>query len=95
MTKDEKGLEPPKGFWFQRNEDQSLSLEEAIGQAIGAGSMCWENPAGAGEFDSRRAGEIVRALKDWIEFEWFLNQTLERVNRANCGTEPKFSDGPT
>lgn len=34
-------------------------LEEVIAQAIGAGSMCWENVKKAGVFDSERASQIV------------------------------------
>jgi hypothetical protein len=34
------------------------SIEEIVGQAIGAASVCWENPAGAGRFDSVQASEI-------------------------------------
>lgn len=42
--------------------DPDISLEEAVGRAIGAASMCWENPGGAGEFDSVAASRIVRLL---------------------------------
>lgn len=34
-------------------------IEEVIAQAIGAGSMCWENVKKAGVFDSERASQIV------------------------------------
>lgn len=34
------------------------TLEEAVYQAIGAASMCWEDPGGAGVFDSTRAKAI-------------------------------------
>lgn len=36
------------------------SIEEIVGRAIGAGSVCWENPAGAGEFDSTQASKICQ-----------------------------------
>jgi len=39
---------------------------EAIGEAIGAASMCWE-PKPAGVFDSDRAGDIMDELEDFLE----------------------------
>lgn len=36
------------------------SIEEIVGQAIGAASVCWENPAGAGQFDSTQASKICQ-----------------------------------
>lgn len=45
-------------FVFERGAD----MESMIFQAIGAASMCWANPAGAGEFQSERAEEIGQAL---------------------------------
>ena len=50
-----------------------VPVHEAVGQAIGAASMCWETPEGAGEFDSTRASAIVDELmsllrrKLWVE----------------------------
>jgi hypothetical protein len=40
------------------DEFAPLTLEEAVYQAIGAASMCWEDVAKAGVFDSTRAKEI-------------------------------------
>jgi hypothetical protein len=34
----------------------------AVGLAIGAASVCWENPGGAGVFDSTRAAQIADEL---------------------------------
>jgi hypothetical protein len=42
--------------------DPELPIEEFIGQAVGAASMCWENPEGAGVFDSERAERIAEEL---------------------------------
>jgi hypothetical protein len=39
-----------------------LSLDEWVGQALGSASMCWSNPAGAGEFDSSRCGWVLDGL---------------------------------
>jgi hypothetical protein len=46
--------------------DHSVGIEEFIGQAIGAASMCWEKPEGAGEFDSTRAAQIVEEIMDHL-----------------------------
>jgi hypothetical protein len=35
-----------------------MTINEVIGQAIGAGSMCWSTLTGAGEFDSTEATKI-------------------------------------
>lgn len=35
------------------------TVAEVVGQAIGFGSVCWENPGGAGVFDSAMASEAV------------------------------------
>lgn len=42
------------------------TLEEAIFQSLGAASVCWENLAGAGEFDSTRCKDIGEALLDLV-----------------------------
>jgi hypothetical protein len=44
------------------DEFAPLTLEEAVYQAIGAASMCWEDVAKAGVFDSDRAKAIGDAL---------------------------------
>lgn len=43
------------------------SLSEVVGQAVGAGSVCWQDVAGAGVFDSARAAQIVAEAVAWIE----------------------------
>jgi hypothetical protein len=47
-----------------------LSLEEAVGQAVGAASACWDNLEGAGVFQSTRAKAIVEQLMDRIKMSW-------------------------
>lgn len=49
-------------FAFSPEQDGTLSLEAAVGQAIGAASMCWESTTSAGVFDSTRAKSIVDAV---------------------------------
>lgn len=36
----------------------AVDIDQVIMLAIGAASVCWENPIGAGEFDSSRAVDI-------------------------------------
>ena len=38
-------------------------IHEAIGEAIGAASVCWEHPEGAGVFNVERATEIADELE--------------------------------
>jgi len=49
--------------------DPNLPLQEFIGQAVGAASMCWESPERAGVFDSARAQRIVE-------------ETMRRISEA-------------
>jgi hypothetical protein len=42
------------------------TLEQAVGEALGAASMCWETPEGAGVFDSSAASGIADQLVAWI-----------------------------
>lgn len=54
------GTEP---FAFVVRPGQDLDINEVLGQALGAASMCWEFPDLAGEFDSTRAAQIYAALR--------------------------------
>lgn len=54
-------------FEFQRAEEDELTLESAIGQAIGAASVCWLSETGLGVFDSDRAKEIAETTIDWVK----------------------------
>ena len=49
-------------FAFFVGQTGPLSDEEAVYQALGAASVCWEDPGGAGIFQSERAGQIGQAL---------------------------------
>jgi hypothetical protein len=51
-----------KPFAFVQREEDGLKLEEVLGQALGAASMCWDHPDRAGIFNSRRAKEIYVRL---------------------------------
>jgi hypothetical protein len=39
--------------------DDVESVDELLGQMVGAASVCWENPGGAGIFDSTEAKKVV------------------------------------
>lgn len=39
--------------------DDALTVEQLIYQAVGAASVCWENPGGAGIFDDGKARGVA------------------------------------
>lgn len=43
--------------------------EEAVFMALGAASVAWENPGGAGVFDSTLCKQIGDALLEWLKEE--------------------------
>lgn len=47
---------------FELRGDEPDPLAAVVGQAVGAASMAWENPAGAGVFDDARASLVVDSL---------------------------------
>ena len=53
-------------FGYFKTDDEALSLESAIFQALGAVSMCWEFPYAGGEFQSSWAKEIGDNLVSYI-----------------------------
>jgi hypothetical protein len=50
--------------------DSCTTLEEAVYQAIGAASVCWDNVQGAGVFDEQQASSVAKDLlsviRKWI-----------------------------
>lgn len=74
---------------FEPGWQLDTPVHEIIGQAIGAASMCWANPAGAGVFDSERAGEIVETVmaalqaKLWTD-EDAVNPTTGHHHDCGC-----------
>ena len=55
-------------FTFSTRPNEPITVSEAVGQALGAASMCWsETPSGV--FDSERATEIYKALEKVITTE--------------------------
>lgn len=70
-------------FSFVRTEDEKdteISLEEAVFQALGAASVCWDNVREAGEFNSSRAKAIGEALMGVIR------RDLERAAGSGAST---------
>jgi hypothetical protein len=62
-----------------------LYLDEWVGQALGAASSCWENLAGAGEFDSTRCKGIFAAL---------MAHLVEVIEAARAGSVRAAEGGP-
>lgn len=48
--------------WKFEPSDPGCGLEQFIAEAIGAASVCWETPEGAGIFDSTKAKAICDAV---------------------------------
>lgn len=47
-------------------------FHEALGEAIGAASVCWEHIELAGEFQSQRAAAIVEELEEFLKRKFLL-----------------------
>jgi hypothetical protein len=62
----EPAAREPFAFRPQDFGSAGPSLEGAVFLALGAASVCWENPGGAGAFDATRAEEIGHALLSFI-----------------------------
>jgi len=54
------------GVLFNGQPGEPETLEEVIGQAIGASSACWESLGCAGEFQSARAATIATEAIAWV-----------------------------
>jgi hypothetical protein len=60
------------------------NIREAVGQAIGRASVCWDRPP-RGVFQSRDAEGVVCELIDWLYSEWLptkVSEQLEKRDRA-------------
>lgn len=44
----------------------AITLRDAIGEAVGAASVCWSNSPN-GVFDEKQANRIVDDLVEWVE----------------------------
>ncbi len=56
------------------------TLAEAVGQALGTASVCWENPAGAGVFDSTACARVYEGLMAYLS-DW-ADEQRRRANEA-------------
>lgn len=57
------------GVLFDGGPNEPKTLDEVLGQAIGAASMCWEDINAAGVFDSTRAKVILDEVTDFLGLE--------------------------
>lgn len=57
-------------FEFDHCED----LRQAVYEAVGAASVCWESMEGTGVFDTTRASAVADALLQYV------NERYQRVN---------------
>lgn len=78
-------------FQFHESEDEPLTLERVVFQALGAASGCWENLAKAGVFESEKALEIGKSLLEWVQ-----NNTIDaaHIERQKQFTTRTFGPGP-
>jgi len=73
-----RATKPATPFTFHPSSDGCpLTLEEVVGQAIGAASVCWENMSGTGVFNNTRARAISDALLEQIKS--LVTTTVEKV----------------
>ena len=55
-------------FMFDECED----LRQAVYQAVGAASVCWESMAGTGVFSTTKACEVADALLQYVNERYAL-----------------------
>lgn len=47
-------------------EEEQVTLEGVVNQAVGAAAACWEDLGGAGMFDDRKAAAVAGGLVRWL-----------------------------
>lgn len=63
-------------FDFTPSTDaKTVDLHQAVFQALGAASVCWDTPEAAGTFHSDRAREIGDALIAYINQNYYHRRT--------------------
>lgn len=77
-------------FSFTTRAGEEPSVYEAVFQALGAASACWENLAGAGIFNSTRAKEIGDYLREFISSR--LESAYEAGKQAEAEKAEKAKD---
>lgn len=78
----------PIGF-----DDTEDVLRSAVFQAIGSASVCWENPGGAGVFDSSMAKWVGDGIMAWMgeysaEREKLIHQLAEAIRLTREYVDP-------
>lgn len=76
---------PNEGFAFSEPrspETRRERLDRVIGEAVGAASVCWESPEGAGVFQSELATVIIDALRAEVYRFSRLSPTRTSIDRA-------------
>lgn len=58
---------------------EDTPVHEAVMQAIGAASVCWENPGGAGVFDSGRAVDLSNELLDFLRMKLWVPEDKDET----------------
>lgn len=61
------------------------SLDQAVQEAVGGASACWDNLEGAGVFESERALEVSQALIDWINANYVSKVDAEEMRQQAVG----------
>ena len=80
--------------------EDANTLEEAVGMAIGAASVCWQDLSNAGIYNDTMACEIVEELVTWIrnrvayqptqDLPGELTSLLNRYTAENVSGTPDF-----
>lgn len=71
--------------------DHERKIADIVGQAVGAGSMCWEDVEQAGVFQSDRASAIARraALDVWsVACDFANDETVRELKKSQVRREP-------
>lgn len=66
---------------------QPETIEDVIGQAVGAGSVCWQSMDETGLFDVVRASMIVDEVVDWIKTTYQAEPNLGLATTSELLTE--------
>ena len=62
------------------------NIKQVIGEAVGAGSVCWGNVQGAGVFQSEEASNIVdEALAKIIELVEYKDDNVVTIAKQDMG----------
>jgi hypothetical protein len=83
-------------FQFVQGSDQDLTLQEILGQALGAASMCWDPKPESQVFESTRAAQVYRALQREVDraLTWGRKGALDlayEMYALLCNSSPEES----